>query len=248
MTLASMTSSGPSTPRTSRTCLTGPMRTSEVEDQPAPTPAPASTTKQEIKEEDAPMEVDTSSAAKKPRVSSDEDVPIEGSSLEEVSSGQPGPSSRPSKVEGSPMGEGSARLPKPSTRQPKVESSSMEEESLRRRQWSLQQRRLRKRFAGGEFGAIQPRLCCPRPTSFWKRIQMRCLRREDWTLSQPMRSLWTRLRLPMRFPSSRTVQSSATSELRNWTWRPNRLSSFSARRGMEVRMAVSITTIAVMTR
>ena len=52
---------------------------------------------------------------------------MEGSSLEEVSSGQPGSSSRPSKVEGS--GEGSTRLPKPSTRQPKVEGSSMEEES-----------------------------------------------------------------------------------------------------------------------
>ena len=63
------------------------------------------------------------SAAKKPRVSSDTDAPMEGSSLEEVSSGQPGSSSRPSKAEGSPMGEGSTRRPKPSTRQPKVEGS-----------------------------------------------------------------------------------------------------------------------------
>ena len=101
----------------------------EVEAQPAPAPAPASESKQEIKEEGAPMEVDESSAAKKPRVSSDADVPMEGSSLEEVSSGQPGSSSRPPKAEGSPMGEGSTRRPKPSTRQPKVECSSLEEGS-----------------------------------------------------------------------------------------------------------------------
>ena len=101
----------------------------EVEDQPAPAPAQAPETKQVIKEEDAPMEVDASCAAKKPRVSSDTDAPMEGYSLEEVSSGQPGSSSKPSKVEGSPMEEGSARLPKPSTRQPKVEGSSLEEES-----------------------------------------------------------------------------------------------------------------------
>ena len=50
----------------------------EAEDLPTPTPAQASTTKQEIKEEDAPVEADTSSAAKKPRVSSDKDVPIYG--------------------------------------------------------------------------------------------------------------------------------------------------------------------------
>ena len=67
--------------------------------------------------------------AKKPRVSSDADVPMEGSSLEEVSSGQPGSSSMPPEAEGSPMGEGSTRRPKPSTRQPKVEGSSLEEES-----------------------------------------------------------------------------------------------------------------------
>ena len=66
---------------------------------------------------------------KSPRVSSDTDAPMEGSSLEEVSSGQPGSSSRPSKAEGFPMGEGSTRRPKPSTRQPKVEGSSLEEES-----------------------------------------------------------------------------------------------------------------------
>ena len=101
----------------------------DFEDQPAPAPAPASETKQETKEEDEPMEVDESSAAKKPRVSSDADVPMEGSSLEEVSSGQPGSSSRPPKAEGFPMGEGSTRRPKPSTRQPKVEGSSFEEES-----------------------------------------------------------------------------------------------------------------------
>ena len=101
----------------------------EVEDQPTPVPAPASEVKQEIQEEDASVEVDESSAAKKPRVSSDADVPMEGSSLEEVSSGQPGSSSRPPKAEGSPMGEGSTRRPKPSTRQPKVEGSSLEEES-----------------------------------------------------------------------------------------------------------------------
>ena len=101
----------------------------EIEDQPTPAPAPASEVKQEIKEEDAPMEVDQSSAAKKPRVSSDADVCMEGSSLEEVSSGQPGSSSRPPKAEGSPMGEGSTRRPKPSTWQPKVEGSSLEEES-----------------------------------------------------------------------------------------------------------------------
>ena len=101
----------------------------EVEEQPTPSPAPASEVKQDIKEEDVPMEVDESSAAKKPRVSSDTDVPMEDSSLEEVSSGQPGSSSRPPKAEGSPMGEGSTRRPKPSTRQPKVEGSSLEEES-----------------------------------------------------------------------------------------------------------------------
>ena len=101
----------------------------DVEDHPAPAPAPASETKQETKEEDTSMEVDASSAAKKPRVSSDTDAPMEGSSLEEVSSGQPGSSSRPSKAEGFPMGEGSTRRPKPSTRQPKVEGSSLEEES-----------------------------------------------------------------------------------------------------------------------
>ena len=101
----------------------------EVEEQPTPSPAPASELKQEIQEEDVPMEVDESSAAKKPRVSSDADVPMEGSSLEEVSSGQPGSSSMPPKTEGSPMGEGSTRRPKPSTRQPKVEGSSLEEES-----------------------------------------------------------------------------------------------------------------------
>ena len=61
----------------------------DVEDHPAPAPAPASETKQETKEEDTSMEVDASSAAKKPRVSSDTDAPMEGSSLEEVSSGQP---------------------------------------------------------------------------------------------------------------------------------------------------------------
>ena len=54
---------------------------------------------------------------------------MEGSSLEEVSNGQPGSSSRPPKAEGSPMGEGSTRRPKPSTRQPKAEGSSLEEES-----------------------------------------------------------------------------------------------------------------------
>ena len=101
----------------------------DVEDHPTPAPAPASETKQETKEEDTSVEVDASSAAKKPRVSSDTDAPIEGSSLEEVSSGQPGSSSRPSKAEGFPMGEGSTRRPKPSTRQPKVEGSSLEEES-----------------------------------------------------------------------------------------------------------------------
>ena len=92
----------------------------DVEDHPAPAPAPASETKQETKEEDTSMEVDASSAAKKPRVSSDTDAPMEGSSLVEVSSGQPGSSSRPSKAEGSPMGEGSTRRPKPSTRQPRL--------------------------------------------------------------------------------------------------------------------------------
>ena len=64
-----------------------------------------------------------------PAPAPDADAPMEGSSLEEVSSGQPGSSSRPSEAEGSPMGEGSAKLPKPSTRQPKVEGSSLEEES-----------------------------------------------------------------------------------------------------------------------
>ena len=98
----------------------------EVDDPPAPTPAPSSSAKQEVKEEDDSMEVDTSSSAKKPRVSSEQDVPMEGSSLEEGSVGQPGSSS---KLEGSSMGEGSTRPPKPSTRQPKVEGSSMEEES-----------------------------------------------------------------------------------------------------------------------
>ena len=133
----------------------------EVEEQPTPAPAPASEVKQEIKEEGAPMEVGESSAAKKPRVSSDADVPMEGSSLEEVSSGQPGS-----------MGEGSTRRPKPSARQPKLEGSSLEEGSdlLHRRRWSLQQRRLRKRFAK-EFGAIQPLRCCPMLLSCWKRTR-----------------------------------------------------------------------------
>ena len=101
----------------------------EVDDPPAPTPAPSSSVKQEVKEEGESMEVDTSSSAKKSRVFSEQDVPMEGSSLEDGSIGQPGSSSKPVKVEGSPMGEGSARPPKPSTRQPKVEGSSMEEES-----------------------------------------------------------------------------------------------------------------------
>ena len=62
----------------------------EVEDQPAPAPAPASETKQDMKEEDVPMEGDASSSAKKPRISTDTDVQMEGSSMEEISSGQPG--------------------------------------------------------------------------------------------------------------------------------------------------------------
>ena len=48
----------------------------DVEDHPTPAPAPASETKQETKEEDTSMEVDASSAAKKPRVSSDTDAPM----------------------------------------------------------------------------------------------------------------------------------------------------------------------------
>ena len=90
----------------------------DVEDQPTPAPAPAPETKQEIKEEDVVMDVDESSAAKKRRVFSDADAPMEGSSLEEVSSGQPSSSSRPPKVEGSPMGEGSTRTrsPKPAAK------------------------------------------------------------------------------------------------------------------------------------
>ena len=59
----------------------------EVDDQPTSAPDRPEV-KQEIKEEGESMQVDESSAAKKPRVSSDADVPMEGSSLEEVSSGQ----------------------------------------------------------------------------------------------------------------------------------------------------------------
>ena len=54
-----------------------------VDDPPAPALAPASLTKQEVKEGNVSMEVDTSSAAKKPRVSSDDAVLTESSSLEE---------------------------------------------------------------------------------------------------------------------------------------------------------------------
>ena len=46
----------------------------DVEDHPTPAPAPASETKQETKEDDTSVEVDASSAAKKPRVSSDTDA------------------------------------------------------------------------------------------------------------------------------------------------------------------------------
>ena len=55
----------------------------EVDDPPAPIPAPSSSVKQEVKEEEESMEVDASSTAKKPRVSFEQDVPMEGSSLEE---------------------------------------------------------------------------------------------------------------------------------------------------------------------
>ena len=96
----------------------------EVDDPPAPTPAPSSSAKQEVDS----MEVDASSSAKKPRVSS-EQVSMEGSSFEEGSVGQPGSRSKPVNVEGSSMGEGSTRPPKPSAQQAKVEGSSVEEES-----------------------------------------------------------------------------------------------------------------------
>ena len=54
----------------------------EVDDPPAPTPAPSSSAKQDVKEEDDSMEVDASFSGKKPRVSSEQDVPTEGSSME----------------------------------------------------------------------------------------------------------------------------------------------------------------------
>ena len=215
----------------------------EVEDQPAPAPAPASEVKQE--EEDAPMEVDESSAAKKPRVSSDADVPMEGSSLEEVSSGQPGSSSKPPKAEGSPMGEGSTRRPKPSTRQPKVEGSSLED-LLHRRRWSLQQRRLRKRF-GKEFGATQPLRCCPMLLSCWKRTPRLILVRDGWILSQRMKSLLTRRRTLVSRSSSGRAESSVSTEKKNSIRNFARLSGSSASKSMEVRAVDSITIIAAMT-
>ena len=158
----------------------------EVEEQPTPSPAPASEVKQEIKEEDVPMEVDESSAAKKPRVSSDADVPMEGSSLEEVSSGQPGSSSRPPKAEGSPERHPLGALNR-------AKALLWKRNLLHRRRWSLQQRRLSKRFAK-EFGAIQLLRCCPMPLSCWKRTPRRILLRDGWILSQRMRSLLTRRR------------------------------------------------------
>ena len=193
------------------------------------------------------MEVDESSAAKKPRVSSDAHVPMEGSSLEEVSRGQPGSSLRPPKAEGSPMGEGSTRRPKPSTRQPKVEGSSLEEESiLHRRRWSLQQRRLSKRFAK-EFGAIQLLRCCPMSLSCWKRTLRRILLRDGWILSQRMRSLLTRRRTPVSHSSLGGAVSSVSIEKGNLTRNSALPSGSSASKGMEVLTVVSITIIAAMT-
>ena len=218
----------------------------EVEEQPSPAPAPASEVKQEIKEEDVPMEVDESSAAKKPRVSSDADVPMEGSSLEEVSSGQPGSSSMPPKTEGSPMGEGSTRRPKPSTRQPKVEGSSLEEESTPPPPMEPTTEEAEKRFAK-EFGAIQLLRCCPMPLSCWKRTPRRILLRDGWILSQRMKSLLTRRRTLVSHSSLERAVSSVSTEKENLTRNSARPSGSSASKGMEVLTVVSITIIAAMT-
>ena len=50
----------------------------------------------------------------------------------------------------------------------------------------------------------------------------------------------------MRFASSRTVQSFLLAGVRNLTWRPGHLSSFSVLRSMEARVVVSTVTAAVM--
>ena len=88
-------------------------------------------------------------------------MPLWKALLWEVSSGQPGSSSRPPKVEGSPMGEGATRRPKPNTRQAKVEGSSLEEESTPPPPMEpATTEEAEKRFAK-EFGAIQQPRCCP---------------------------------------------------------------------------------------
>ena len=101
----------------------------EVDDLPAPAPAPSSSVKQEGKEEEVSIEADASSSAKMPRISSEKDIQMPGSSLEEGSIEQPGSSSKLSKAEGSSMGEG-LEPPKPSTRQSTAEGSPMGEESI----------------------------------------------------------------------------------------------------------------------
>ena len=215
----------------------------EVEDLPTPTPAQASETKQEIKEEDAPMEVDASSAAKKPRVSSDKDVFMEGSSLEEVSSGQPGSSSRPSKVEGSSMGEGSTRLPKPSTRQPKVEGSSLEEESTSPPSMEPTTEEAEQKVRQGVWGDTTTTVL---PEAY------ELLEEDPDAVSTPGRldPQPTNEDLVDKAKASDEVSLIKNSpEFCNLrTWSPNRLSSFSARRGMEVQMVGSITMIAVTTQ
>ena len=57
----------------------------ENDDLLAPAPALSSSVKQEIKAEEVSMEVDANSSAKKPRISPEKDIQIEGSSLEERS-------------------------------------------------------------------------------------------------------------------------------------------------------------------
>ena len=143
-TWPSTTSSKPSTPTASRTCLTGPMRTSSRKR--SSTPCLHAPLWRRWRSKSSPLlllhrpqRLSRKSRRRmclwrwmrvpRPKSLGSPLMRMEGSSLEEVSSGQPGSSSRPPKAEGSPMGEGSTRRPKPSTRQPKVAGSSLEEES-----------------------------------------------------------------------------------------------------------------------
>ena len=218
----------------------------EVEDQPAPSPARPSEAKQDIKEEDEPMEVDESSAAKKPRVSSKTDAPMEGSSVEEVSSGQPGSSSRKPKVEGTPMGEGSTRRPKPSTRQPKVEGSSVEEESTPPPPMEPTTEEAEEKVRQGVWGDTTTTLL-PDAFGCWRRTPWLTLLRVGWILSQQTKSLWTRRGNLMSPSPLGRAANSWTTENKSSTRNPAHLSGSSASKSMEVHMVDSITIIAAMT-